>query len=395
MESVAACEEQEDEGPRRLPAQHHRVHDGPQEGEEVEGRRRERRSEGGPEDGGGLGPDPIQEEVRPRPQDEGGPGAGDGPSAPGRHAEGAQQGELEDEGVGRVATVDPQEEGQGLVHQVREERAHQEEPCVAAEDPPSPKALKEPEGETEVTQEEHDAPSPGPDKNLSVPAPTRILLSTTPLGRRYPLRLFVFDLENTLVYNEFLADLAALVGKEEEVARITRRGVDGEIDWADGFRQRARLLEGLPRSVVTAQARNLRLVPGALGFVKALHARGHRVGLVTGGPREVAEVARARFGADEMACNEFLYEDDVFTGDVLVRVAPATKGLIALQMAEGLGVDPRETVAFADGVMDRELLRAAGVALGVNSGGKLAPWVRYETRDFDDAYRWLVEERLL
>lgn len=203
------------------------------------------------------------------------------------------------------------------------------------------------------------------------------------------MKLFVFDLENTLIYNEFLPELAALVGVEEEVRRITRLGIDGAMDWEEGFRRRARLLTGLDRREVEARARHLRLVPGALGFVKSLKGRGHRVGLVTGGPQEMARVASRLFGADEAVANEFLYEDGRFTGDVVVRVTPATKGTHALLMAERLGVAPGDTVAFADGVMDRELLRSAGVALGVNSAGKLAPWVHYEIRDFDEAYRWL------
>lgn len=209
------------------------------------------------------------------------------------------------------------------------------------------------------------------------------------------MKLFVFDLENTLVYNEFLTDLAQLQGKGEEVAQITSRGVNGEIDWVEGFQERARLLKGLPRQTILEAARDLRLVPGALGFVRSLRAKGHHVGLITGGPREVAEEAQSLFGADEMACNEFLYQGEVFSGEVLVRVTPTTKGLLALQMAERLGLDPTETVGFADGLMDLDMLRAAGLAVGINSGGKLAPWVKYEARDFEDIYRWLQRQGLL
>ncbi len=44
------------------------------------------------------------------------------------------------------------------------------------------------------------------------------------------MKLVVFDLENTLIFNEFLPELAALVEKEAEVAAITRAGIDGRID---------------------------------------------------------------------------------------------------------------------------------------------------------------------
>ncbi len=96
------------------------------------------------------------------------------------------------------------------------------------------------------------------------------------------MRLFAFDLENTLIYNELLPDLARLVGREEEVRRITRLGVEGRIDWEEGFRQRASFLTGVSREDVQKAAADLRLVPGALGFVKSIRGRGHPVGLITG-----------------------------------------------------------------------------------------------------------------
>lgn len=209
------------------------------------------------------------------------------------------------------------------------------------------------------------------------------------------MKFFAFDLENTLIYNELLPDLAELVGRREEVARITRLGVEGRIDWEDGFRRRARLLAGLTRGEVQRVAGDLRLVPGALGFVKSVRARGHGVGLITGGPSEIAEAARNLFGAHAAASNDFVYQGERFTGDVVVRVTPSTKGALALRMAESLGIAPTDMVAFADGVMDVELLKSAGTALAINSQGLLRDSVDYDARDFEDAYAWLLAQRVI
>ncbi|MFQ6012167.1 MAG: HAD family hydrolase [Thermoplasmata archaeon] len=209
------------------------------------------------------------------------------------------------------------------------------------------------------------------------------------------MKLFAFDLENTLIFNELLPDLARLVGREEEVRRITRLGVEGRIDWEQGFRQRAHLLAGLSREDVRRTAGDLRLVPGALGFVKSIRGRGHRVGLVTGGPAEIAEAAARLFGADGAVSNAFIYDGETFSGEVQVRVKPSTKGALALQMAASLGIAPDDIVAFADGVMDRGLLREARLAIAINSGGSLRDAVNYEAADFEDAYRWLIEREVI
>ncbi len=209
------------------------------------------------------------------------------------------------------------------------------------------------------------------------------------------MKLFAFDLENTLIYNELLPDLAQLVGREEEVRHITRLGVEGKIDWEEGFRQRASFLVGSRREDVQKVAGELRLVPGALGFVKSIRGRGHAVGLITGGPSEIAESASRLIKADRAVSNDFIYNGETFTGEVTVRVKPASKGVLALQMAESLGIAPDDIVAFADGVMDEKLLSQAAVSVAVNSQGSLRDAVDYEAPDFEDAYQWLNERGIL
>ena len=182
-----------------------------------------------------------------------------------------------------------------------------------------------------------------------------------------------------------------MVGKEAEVASITRAGIDGRIDWEEGFRLRAQFLRGLTQAQILRAARHLRPVPGAPEFVHWLGSQGHKVVLITGGPREVAESALTLFEADAAYSNEFLYEDGVFTGGVTVRVSPRQKGEIVRQLAAKWAVPREDIVALGDGLMDVPFLLEAGVRLGINSNGKLKEHVHFETSDFEEARRWLVD----
>src|SRR2546429_9337940 len=96
------------------------------------------------------------------------------------------------------------------------------------------------------------------------------------------VKLVVFDLENTLIFNDFLPELAAIGGKEAEVAAITRAGIDGQIDWANGFRARGERLRALTHAQVLRAARQHRPVPGAEEFVDWLRAQAGHAVLVTG-----------------------------------------------------------------------------------------------------------------
>lgn len=224
-----------------------------------------------------------------------------------------------------------------------------------------------------------------------------MIYTTDRLARRgeVSLKLVVFDLENTLIFNEFLPELAALVGKEREVAEITRAGIDGRMDWEEGFRLRSRLLQGLTQAQILRAARHLRPVPGAQEFVHWLRSQGNKVVIVTGGPREVAESAMALFEADAIYSNEFLYEDGTFTGDVRIQVSPRRKGEIVRGLATKWSIGREEILAFGDGLMDVPLLSEAGVRMGINSNGKLRDHVDFETSDYHEAKTWLEDKGAL
>ena len=173
------------------------------------------------------------------------------------------------------------------------------------------------------------------------------------------------------------------------MAALTRAGIDGRIDWEEGFRKRADSLRGLTQAQILRAARKLRPMPGAREFVDWLRERDHKIVLVTGGPREVAEAALALFDADAAFSNEFHYEVGIFTGDVTIRVSPRTKGEIVRDLAAKWAIPKEEILAVADGMMDLTLLQEAGTRLGINSDGKLRDHVDFEAPNFHEARRWL------
>ena len=57
--------------------------------------------------------------------------------------------------------------------------------------------------------------------------------------------LVIFDVEGVLYDAEYLPLLAEKMNKEKEVWEITKKGIQGKIDWEEGLRQRVELLKGL------------------------------------------------------------------------------------------------------------------------------------------------------
>src|SRR5204863_6448907 len=99
-------------------------------------------------------------------------------------------------------------------------------------------------------------------------------------GRRK--RVFVADLESTIIENEMLDELADFVGLRAHVAEITRRAMNGELDFAAALKERVALLKGLPATVLEQAATRIRLLPGARALLATFPGSGVRTAPVSG-----------------------------------------------------------------------------------------------------------------
>ena len=92
-------------------------------------------------------------------------------------------------------------------------------------------------------------------------------------------------MESTIIANEMLDEIADLVGIKAKVAAITRRAMNGEIDFAAALRERVALLKGKPASLLAKAGKRIRVNPGAGALVATMRADGADTALVSGGFR--------------------------------------------------------------------------------------------------------------
>ncbi|MGZ3274601.1 MAG: HAD-IB family phosphatase, partial [Caulobacteraceae bacterium] len=97
-------------------------------------------------------------------------------------------------------------------------------------------------------------------------------------------KLFVADMDSTIIGCECLDELADFAGVKDEVAAITERAMRGEIGFEGALRERVRMLKGLANSALqTCYDERVRLNPGAFTLVQTLRNHGVRCVLVSGG----------------------------------------------------------------------------------------------------------------
>ena len=184
--------------------------------------------------------------------------------------------------------------------------------------------------------------------------------------------LVAFDFDGTLSDSEMIDALGERAGVGAEIAAVTARAMDGEIDYAESLRERAALLEGLDDETAAAAFAETRLRPGAGALVDDLRAAGHVVAVLTGGfDRGVAAALDAADTAvDEVVANRLPVADGALTGAVEGPLVEGTKDDALRALAEREGV---ETVAVGDGANDLPMLEAAGLAVGFDPKPSVAP----------------------
>ena len=201
----------------------------------------------------------------------------------------------------------------------------------------------------------------------------RIDLCVMPAARS-PKRLLISDMDSTIITTECIDELADLAGVGAKVAAITRRAMNGEIDFTKSLVARARWLEGLPATAYDEVYRErVHLMPGAATLVRTMRARGAYTALVSGGFAPIAERVQRAVGFDLAVANRLEVVDGRLTGRVLEPIqGPETKLETLLQLSDSRGLDTEDAVAVGDGANDLPLLGAAGLGVAFRAHGHVA-----------------------
>lgn len=178
------------------------------------------------------------------------------------------------------------------------------------------------------------------------------------------MRLIVMDIDSTLINQEVIDLLGEEAGVGEQVARVTERAMRGELDFRQALTERVALLAGLDEGVFDRTYARVTFTPGARELVAAAHARGWRVGVVSGGFHEVADPIVAAAGIDYCLANRLEVVDGRLTGRLATQIVTKERKLEALcGWAAELGIPMGQTVAIGDGANDIPMILAAGVGI--------------------------------
>ena len=168
-------------------------------------------------------------------------------------------------------------------------------------------------------------------------------------------------MEGVLYDAEYLPVLAEKVNKEQEIWDITKKGIQGLINWEDGLRKRVELLEGISYETCMEVADSLPIMTGAKETCSALKRAGWKVMAVSGGFTIMTDRLSKELNLDHVFSNELIFNNGKLDG-VKINV-DSDKAKSAKIKINEWNEKKAETVVIVDGANDVKLFDICGLGI--------------------------------
>jgi phosphoserine phosphatase len=197
-------------------------------------------------------------------------------------------------------------------------------------------------------------------------------------------QLLVADMESTIIENEMLDELAGEIGAVEEIADVTARAMNGELDFDDALQARVALFKGLEAAALERAMAKIRIMPGAESLVRTMRANGAYCALVSGGFTYYTSEIRKRVGFDIDQANILEVEGGAIKGTVTKPILGRDAKRDALnRFCKELNITTAAAMCVGDGANDLAMLAAAGAGVAFHAKPIVAKQARIKIDNGD------------
>ncbi len=187
---------------------------------------------------------------------------------------------------------------------------------------------------------------------------------------KIPNKIFLCDMDSTIIKNETLDDLVKMCGAEARIIDETSRlAMEGKIDIKSTLSSRVSLLKGKPKSMIEDVIKGIKYNQGSNTLIKTLNNNKFNTYLITGGFKPISTYVGERLEFQNIISNEFEFENDNTFKGTYVPIAGEKNSKLEFmrKLSAEKDIEFKDFVALGDGANDLGMLQNSGLGIGYNS----------------------------
>ena len=187
---------------------------------------------------------------------------------------------------------------------------------------------------------------------------------------KIPNKIFLCDMDSTIIKNETLDDLVKMCGAEAKIIDETSRlAMEGKIDIKSTLSSRVSLLKGKPKSMIEDVIKGIKYNQGSNTLIKTLNKNKFNTYLITGGFKPISTYVGERLEFQNIISNEFEFENDNTFKGTYVPIAGEKNSKLEFmrKLSAEKDIEFKDFVALGDGANDLGMLQNSGLGIGYNS----------------------------
>ncbi len=181
------------------------------------------------------------------------------------------------------------------------------------------------------------------------------------------IKLIAFDLDNVLIDGEAIDEIGKIIGIQNEIAEITEKAMEGEIDFETAIKERVSLLKGTSVDSIKEVVQNIPLMEGAEETIEELKKRGYKIATISGSFEVIANRLKEELSLDYAFSNVLHEENGVLTGEVSGPLVDGSKADVLSEIIKMENVSADECAAVGDGANDISMLEMVELGIAFNA----------------------------
>ena len=183
------------------------------------------------------------------------------------------------------------------------------------------------------------------------------------------IKLFESDMDSTLINIECIDEIADFANIKPQVAAITERAMNGELDFNSSLIERVSLLKNLDISVLNqVYSERLQVNPGGKELIQFFKTKGIKSAVVSGGFTYFTDRLAKDIDLNHSRANSLGVKNNQLTGEVQGNIINATaKAEFINELCNKYSISPEQVIVAGDGANDLEMMLIAGLSVAYHA----------------------------